>query len=218
MDGAVPTTDRDPAEGRQDEPHTRIGLNDLADSLVVLKRIKRTGWVLRGVPCPESLADHSFGVALLALFLTDRANVGDGPRLDTEKVLRMSLLHDLPEALCGDLAPFQKKVLTGQEADDASRAIVEAEARALDSQLAHLPPAVRKVWLDDWREYRAGETVEARMVARADALDCVLQAAAYEGSSGADLTEFRRLLDRVEDPAIEARVLARWPTREDRSR
>ena len=42
-----------------------------------LKKIKRTGWVLRGVQDPESIADHSFRLALMAWIF------GQGKKLDT---------------------------------------------------------------------------------------------------------------------------------------
>ncbi|MEX2314675.1 MAG: HD domain-containing protein, partial [Thermomicrobiales bacterium] len=66
-----------------------------------LKRLRRTGWLDRGVAGPESVADHSWGVALLAWLLAR-----DQPGLDRERVLLLGLVHDLPEAVAGDPTPF----------------------------------------------------------------------------------------------------------------
>ena len=66
-----------------------------------LKRLRRTGWIDRGVSDPESSADHSWGVALLAWLLAR-----DYPDLDRERVLLLGLIHDLPEAVAGDATPF----------------------------------------------------------------------------------------------------------------
>jgi putative hydrolase of HD superfamily len=60
-----------------------------------LKRLDRTGWVLRGLPAgAESVAAHSYGVALTAMLLADEA-AARGAVLDVERVVRLALLHDL---------------------------------------------------------------------------------------------------------------------------
>src|SRR5918911_1250784 len=68
-----------------------------------LKRLDRTGWVLRGLPPgAESVAAHSYGVALAAMLLADEC-AARGVEVDVERVLRLALLHDLQEARTGDL-------------------------------------------------------------------------------------------------------------------
>ncbi|MBK9474633.1 MAG: HD domain-containing protein [bacterium] len=65
-----------------------------------LKTTPRTGWFQRGVPSPESVADHSHGVALISLAL-----LGSVPdKLDRAKVLAMAIAHDLAESVTGDLS------------------------------------------------------------------------------------------------------------------
>ena len=62
---------------------------DFAENVSKLKRIARKGWVSQvGVEKPESVADHSFACAILAMCL------GDLKGLDTEKLIRLALLHD----------------------------------------------------------------------------------------------------------------------------
>lgn len=66
-----------------------------------LKRVKRTGWVRRGVPEPESVAEHSYRLAVLAMALAPSSGV------DENKVIKMALVHDLAEAIIGDIVTFK---------------------------------------------------------------------------------------------------------------
>src|ERR671914_48325 len=68
-----------------------------------LKRLDRTGWVLCGLPAgAESVAAHSYGVALTAMLLADEVRAR-GAEVDVERVLRIALLHDLQETRTGDM-------------------------------------------------------------------------------------------------------------------
>ena len=60
-----------------------------------LKDVLRTGWVRSGVESPESVAAHSWGMAVLALKLCPS-------ELDLLRVLQLCLVHDLPEAVVFD--------------------------------------------------------------------------------------------------------------------
>ena len=75
-------------------------------TLLQLKDIPRTGWVRAGVDNPESVAAHSWGMALLALRLCPE-------HLDLSKVLSMCLVHDVAEIVVGDLTPHD--AIKGQE-------------------------------------------------------------------------------------------------------
>ena len=68
-----------------------------------LKQIYRRGWLERGVPSGrcESVAEHSFGVALLCMILAEEFF----PELDLAKVLQLALLHDVGEIDPGDITP-----------------------------------------------------------------------------------------------------------------
>jgi putative hydrolase of HD superfamily len=138
-----------------------------------LKRIPRTGWVEAGVEDPESVADHSYRVALLSMLLSDQAGA------DTLKALRMAVLHDLAEAVTGDLTPRQKKV--GHEA---------VESNAFRVLINGLPREQRRLYTDIMEEYTAGETSEAALVHAADKLEMVLQALEYREAGARDLDQF----------------------------
>src|ERR1044072_9371233 len=80
-----------------------------------LKRLDRTGWVLRGFANgTESVAAHSFGVSVTAMLLADEL-LARGVSIDAEKILRLALLHDWAEARVGDM-PRTATMYFGSEA------------------------------------------------------------------------------------------------------
>lgn len=134
-----------------------------------LKDTPRAGWALRGVASPESVAEHSHRVALLALVLAPRA----APPLDVARCVALALVHDLAEAIVGDITPYD-----GVSADEKHR--LEADALRHLAQLAGDDSLVAL-----WREYDAAESPEARFVKELDKLETVLQAAEYEQQGAA---------------------------------
>lgn len=148
---------------------TCVNPDNLLDFLALagrLKAIPRTGWVEAGVVDPESVADHSFRTVLLAMVL------GDSMGLDSCKVMRMALLHDLAEAETGDITPKQKK---GNHR--------EIEDQAMKTILGGFDDSLRELYWDTWMEYQRKETPEAILVHDADKIEMVLQAYEYQSIS-----------------------------------
>src|SRR3989339_2211175 len=77
-------------------------LIDFLHKVGQLKGLKRTGWVYKNIPDPESVAEHSFRTAILALVLADEL------KADKERLVKMALIHDLAESITGDLTPWDK--------------------------------------------------------------------------------------------------------------
>lgn len=151
---------------------------DLLQQINHLKTTPRTGWAQRGVPEPESVADHSHGVSVAAWLLCDLV---DEP-VDRERVLAMAILHDLPEAVTGDLSLGASRLLP-------PGAKAAAEAAAVGELLDGLPFA--SGWREMVDEFEAQETVEARLVRDADRIDLLVQALAYEQTTGSrELEDF----------------------------
>ena len=145
-----------------------------------LKATARAGWELRGIGDPESVADHSFRVGLLALVLSRGAD----PPLDRERCVAMALVHDLAESIVGDITPYDG--ISGDEKNRREREAMERLGAMLgDDGLLRL-----------WEEYQAAETAEARFVKDLDKLETVLQAAEYEEARGVELAEFREMGER----------------------
>ncbi|MCI0394959.1 MAG: HD domain-containing protein [Chloroflexi bacterium] len=136
-----------------------------------LKRVTRTGWTQRGVPDAESVATHSYGVALATLVL---AQVVDEP-VDLAQALSLAVLHDLPEALTTDIpSPAWRYLPAGVK--------TEAERKAMADILDGLPFGESLLAL--WEELHTAETAEARLVHDADKIDLYLQALIYQEQTG----------------------------------
>uniref|UniRef100_I1JGU3 HD domain-containing protein n=1 Tax=Glycine max TaxID=3847 RepID=I1JGU3_SOYBN len=65
-----------------------------------LKATKRTGWVRKDVKNPESIADHMYRMSLMALIASDV------PGVDRNKCIKMAIVHDIAEAIVGDITPL----------------------------------------------------------------------------------------------------------------
>lgn len=157
------------------EPLDADQLIDLLVASDPLCDLPRTGWLLRGIPSPESIAAHSWAVAMVAIFLADRLRA-DGEAVDGERVLRMALLHDLAEARTGDI-PMPSKD------EGVSRAVHQLEAAIVDEMLPAPHAAL-------WAEVEAGQTLEARVVKAADKIQMMIKVLVYESRRGANLEEF----------------------------
>ena len=151
--------------------------------LTTLKRVPRSGWLLRGVPHVESVAEHAYGTATLALALCDILNASGelAHPLDVERVLTIALLHDLAEARLTDL-PGPARLLIPDEVKS------RAETIAMTSILTALPSAARL--LSAWREFEEDSTPEGCLVRDADKLEMMLQCTRYERSGVRGLDEF----------------------------
>lgn len=107
----------------------------------------------------ESVAEHSWRLALTALFLRD-----EFPSLDMDRVIRMCLIHDLGECFTGDIPSFLKS--GGDE---------ERERSALETWVASLPAPYNVELKTLYAEMDALETDEARLYKALDKLEAVIQ-------------------------------------------
>jgi putative hydrolase of HD superfamily len=158
-----------------------VGLISFLAELMRLKSVPRIGWLLRGVRDVESVAAHSFGVAVIAMLLGDRARAR-GVEVNGERLLRMALLHDLTESRTGDLPStikqyFDKTII---------KAADERIAREMFAELGDLSESYLELWFD--YEHRA--SVESKLVKAADKLDLLLQSREYEKGGARSLQEF----------------------------
>lgn len=120
----------------------------------------------------ESTAEHSWRLALMAMLLGPAVPGGD-----TARVVRICLVHDLAEALTGDV-PAPLAPAGGKSTE---------ERAALTALTAALPPAMRDELMALWEEYDAGSTPEGRLAKGLDKLETILQHAEGEHGPGFDL-------------------------------
>lgn len=150
---------------------------DFVSSLSKAKMIPRTGWVSHGVSLQEveSVADHSFSTTVLAMFLAD-LEAGNGRRINVERVLRLALVHDLPEALTFDISKSYLEYL-GARGESMKSELEQAAWQHLIKNIKRRE--VRKRYARLQSEFNAEETIESMIVRAADRLDILLQIVEY---------------------------------------
>ncbi|GAA5057857.1 HD domain-containing protein [Thermocatellispora tengchongensis] len=138
------------------------GLAGLLYELGLLKRYRRTGWLVAGVRDPESIADHSFRAAVIASVIA----VLEGA--DPERAAFMSLFHDTQETRTTDVPHLAKRYLT-----------TTPNERVTEDQVRGLPEPVAAMLRGAVGEYEEKTTPEAVCARDADKLECLIQAVEY---------------------------------------
>lgn len=142
--------------------------------LQVLDRVPRMGYLLRGVPDPESITEHSWHVAFLVWTLGLRV-----PGLNRLRALEIALVHDLAEVRTGDLPRVANRYFAAGAKESAEREVMAELFGPFAGRADEL-----------MAEYRAAETAEARLVKACDKLQLMLKVAAYERWGAGGLKEF----------------------------
>ena len=107
----------------------------------------------------ESVAEHSWRIALMAMLLTP-----EFPDADMNKVIRMCLIHDLGEAFTGDIPAFDK-----------TSADTQKEDALFDAWVQTLPAETREEFSTLLAEMNALETQEAKIYKALDKMEAVIQ-------------------------------------------
>ena len=122
-----------------------------------LKDTPRHSWTSQGRR--ESVAEHSWRLALMAVFLKD-----DFPEADWEKVLTMAVLHDMGECFTGDIPAFEKTDEDRRTEYERLRAWCASLPQPYDSQTASL-----------FQEMEELKTLESRIVKALDKMEAMIQ-------------------------------------------
>jgi putative hydrolase of HD superfamily len=128
----------------------------------------------------ESDAEHTWHLALFLMLLEK-----DLPGVDFQRLIKIALIHDMPEIYAGDTNPYR---------DDTSRKD-EKERQAADKLFELLPPDLETEFKGLFQEYQDQRTLEARMVKSADKLLPLVQNIRTHGSH----SSYRRLKVRFEE-------------------
>ncbi|MFJ1593051.1 HD family hydrolase [Kitasatospora albolonga] len=128
----------------------------------MLKRAKRTGWWIAGVKDPETIAEHSFRVALMASVLAMMEGA------DAGKAALLGLWHDTQETRVGDIPHISRRYV-----DASSNEKVTAD------QVSAAHPAVKAGAQSIVEEYEHGDSLEVICAHDADKLECLIQAIEY---------------------------------------
>jgi putative hydrolases of HD superfamily len=150
-----------PGPGETDHP--LAGIAAFLFEMGHLKRVPRSGWLLLGVPQPETIAEHSFRVGIIGMALAplEGADVGHTAAL--------CLLHDAHETRIGDVPSVGRAYVT-----------TAAPEAITGHQTAGMPDATAKSFQELTAEYEAGQTIEAQVARDADKLETLLQAVEYQ--------------------------------------
>ncbi|MBI2326917.1 HD domain-containing protein [Candidatus Curtissbacteria bacterium] len=132
-----------------------------------LKTTKRTGWVNAGIKNPESVAEHSYRLAVLCMIL------GDQLKLNTEKIVRMALIDDLAESVVGDLVIKRGNKTIGDKGKK-----FQLEEKAIKEIFSNIDNGQEYVSL--WQEAQAGDSKEFQVLKQLDKLEMAMQALEYE--------------------------------------
>ena len=130
----------------------------LIDFLRVMERLKdapRHCWTTGGRR--ESVAEHSWRVSLMAMLMAD-----EFPGVDIDKVVRMCLVHDIGEAITGDIPTFMKT--------DADRVV---EGREVDALIGGLPEPWPEQLGTLFAEMEALQTPEAKLYKALDRMEAI---------------------------------------------
>ena len=150
---------------------------DFFKTAINLKKINRQGWIDKlSIPKPESVADHSYSMAIMGMIISDLENY------NSEKIIKMILLHDLAESKIGDYTPGQIDLEKKNEIENT----------AFLKILEDLPVSLKSQYQNFWKEYQENSSPESQIVHQLDRLEMALQAKTYqdEGHSKEQLELF----------------------------
>ena len=145
------------------------GINEMIENffqkVLELKNIPRQGWKEKlGIINLESVADHSYSITVMSMVLSDLEG------LNTEKIIRMALLHDLAESVIGDIIPN----------DITKNEKISKENLAMKQILKKLPNKIAEPYFKIWNEYQKNSSQEACLLHDIDKLEMAFQAKFYQ--------------------------------------
>ena len=159
-------------------------LNNLIEYILKLKNIKRAGWISKAkILRAESVADHSYALTALSMVFSDFLG------LDTEKVMKMCIIHDLAESIIGDYMPDEISIKEKQIKEDNAMKII----------ISSFPDKIALFYSNMWKEYCLNQTKEACLVKQLDKVEMFLQANQYlkKGYPYEFLSHFLQVLDNI---------------------
>ena len=129
-----------------------------------LKMEMRHSWLSNGRQ--ESVAEHTWRVALMAILLEPYFS----QKVQMEKLLKMITIHDIIEAIAGDVPAFD--TLTSQNTVESKS---QKEMAAMIEIRDSLPAEIGEHLFILWHEFEAKQTFEAKVANALDKLEAQLQ-------------------------------------------
>ena len=169
-----------------------INILDFLLEIGKLKHMPRLYWTIRGVKKPETVAGHIFTLTLMAwIFGASKRRT-----LKTEKLLKMSLIHEISAVYTGDSTPYdtilrkskgkERKILkkwTRLSRKEKMRKFIDdfkKERKAFKRLSSRLRGSSGKEVFKLWHEYRTRSSAEGRFLSQLNVMAVLLQALLYE--------------------------------------
>ncbi|KAI9742921.1 MAG: hypothetical protein M1818_003650 [Claussenomyces sp. TS43310] len=163
-----------------------------------LKTTKREGWRRFGIDRGESISDHMYRMSLITML----APPSLAARINIPHCTKMALVHDMAEALVGDITPKDgvAKAEKSRRESTTMDYLVEGLLGRVDGGAAGRD--LKAIW----QEYEDGVTLESQFVHDVDKVELVLQMFDYERRHGGqlDLSEFSWVATRIALPEVRA--------------
>jgi putative hydrolase of HD superfamily len=161
------------SESSTDE-HPLFGVANFLHEMGQLKRLRRAGWLFIGVPDPETVAEHSFRVAIVGIALATLEGA------DPSRTAVLCLLHDSPESRIGDV-----------EAVGRAYVATSSPEAVNTHQTSAMPDALAEVFQELVHAYEAEDSIESHLAHDADKIETLLQAREYQAFGQHDTAEWQ---------------------------
>jgi putative hydrolases of HD superfamily len=163
-----------------------------------LKREKREGWKRFGIENGESIADHMYRMSIMTMIAPKSLS----SRLNIPHCTKMALVHDMAEALVGDLTPIDnvpKVEKSRREAETMDYICFSLLGKVHGGENG---ASIRSIW----QEYEDSKTAESHFVHDIDKVELILQMVEYERALNTtlDLSEFSWVAKKIVLPEMKA--------------
>lgn len=145
----------------------KTSIDDLYSIIRQLKLAKRKGWEERKLKA-DSIAEHTYGAVVVGWYIADIEGA------DTDKVIKMLVVHDLVMAEIKDVTPRSR------EYDQKGE--MENEAKNIIAQV--MSEKMRMGYIELFNEFNEGKTKESIVAREADKIETLLQGKAFEEETG----------------------------------
>jgi putative hydrolase of HD superfamily len=180
-------------------------LLSLLEELYSLKRFRRQGWIRAGIPIAEveTVAEHTFGVAILALVLYPLENKlrreSKQLELNPERILSIALAHDLAECKFQDLDTSLANLMGKDKFAEFKQCVEETAFLQIQEEL------IKSLGTNAKLAALMQQSPELQFIQELDKLDVILQALNYSKRNLAPIGVHQLLtevLDSLQEPTF----------------
>ena len=144
------------------------------------KRLLRSGPVREGIKDPESVAEHSFRVSVIAMVLSDKIEYN----VDKEKLVKMAIIHDIGEIVTGDIVVQRGEVIDLKLRDEKEIREMKGIKEIFDEIMEG------NMYAEIFNEMIERKSGEAKVFWQFDKLEMAITSLEYEIEQGKNLEEF----------------------------